>query len=85
MKVIKIENDESIGKGCFTIWVWARDGIILGDRPYTFMHENRLIYFLFGGQMSNRRLIGEAGNKDDAIRKATVFLEGWLKECGAID
>lgn len=86
MKVLRIKDNKRRGLGHFTIWVWARDDAIhWKECPFSFHHESNKVYFLFGGQESGKRLVGEVQNKDDAIKKATIYLEAWLRECRAID
>jgi len=85
MKILRVEDDEKGRANRFIIWVWARDDAIhWKDCPYAFQYEEGLIYFVVGGREANR-LVGEAQSRDEAIMKATIYLEGWLRECGAID
>lgn len=85
MKVLRIEDDKKRCAGCFILWVWARDDDIWKECAYAFKYETRQVHFVVGGSLHDDRLVGEAESKDDAIKKAELYLEGWLRECGAID
>lgn len=86
MKVLRVVNDKKHGVGHFTIWVWARDDPLhWKECPFSFAYESGQVYFLFGGQKSEKRLIGKVESRNDAVKKAEVYLEGWLRECKAID
>ena len=87
MKVLRVEDvDVEKGRtGRFRIWVWARDDPFRWKEcPFGFKYEDGQVYFLLGGQEPDR-LIGEAQSKDEAVKKAEMFLEGWLRERGGID
>lgn len=86
MKVLRVENDKKNDTRRFTIWVWARHNLIdWQDCAFTFSYEESRVYFLLGGQDFSKRFVSEAQSRDDAIKKATVYLEAWLRECRAID
>lgn len=85
MKILKIEFSKKILTR-FYIYVWAPDEYRWTVKPFAFKYENWRVYFLVGGQdkEKDRRLAGEAHNREEAVERATNYLESWLNDIQAV-
>lgn len=69
----------------FTLPIYARDEFESRYRSYLCKWDGKTVFFMAGGRGANKPLlIGPATSLDDAIEKATVYMEAWLRKCGAI-
>ncbi len=84
MNLTKVEVSTIDKEVRFVLWVWCWDEWREKDRPYSFKWTNEKVIFMFGGWKGEPRIIGHAKTQDEAQKVAELWLETWLKECGAL-
>jgi hypothetical protein len=85
MKMGKVIIEPGESDTYFTLPIYAMDEFESRYRSYLCKWDGKTVFFMYGGRGANEpRPIRPAASLDDAIEKATVYMEAWLRKCGAI-